>query len=326
MNNFFYHNMGLFIIILYIGILYFINLKDKDEYLLIITLCTIFLLLKVREYKNKNIIEGNEDYPLDNVTPTPNPSLTDIPEIEDLTNRIKILEELMALKKWSSAQSYEITELQDKLNALKSGETADESQEDTIVEEVYDGEITHASPPPISHVKEIEPMGTYDGLCLTGMVKENKYELMDGESMDTYLGHIIPLKLDKTDGVDEGPSIDGDRNSPKRLTIMERNKSSISCCDSSPFFTSTGCVCLTKGQEDFITKRGGNHIHHDLNNLDVTAITQVPRVINTVDSLAKTGTIPKDTRDSNMADIINDDTLSKEIQESARGKMDGPTE
>ena len=53
------------------------------------------------------------------------------------------------------------------------------------------------------------------------------------------------------------PTVDGDPNSPKHMFMMAHNQSSPDCCPST-FSTSTGCVCLTDKQKQFIGSRGGN--------------------------------------------------------------------
>lgn len=45
------------------------------------------------------------------------------------------------------------------------------------------------------------------------------------------------------------------------MFVFDRNVSSPSCCPST-FSTSTGCVCTTKQQRDFIGQRRGNNKNH----------------------------------------------------------------
>ena len=46
-------------------------------------------------------------------------------------------------------------------------------------------------------------------------------------------------------------------NDPNELRFLEDNKTSSSCCPSA-FSTDSGCVCLTKHDEDIMASRGGN--------------------------------------------------------------------
>ena len=110
--------------------------------------------------------------------------------------------------------------------------------------------------------KTTTPMGMYDGLCLDHLKKENVYSLGDESEVNTFLGTSIPLKVRKADNskLDNGPTVDGNENTPKRMNMFETNKTSISCCEDSPYLSSNGCVCLTSDQEDYLVNRGGNHV------------------------------------------------------------------
>ena len=61
-----------------------------------------------------------------------------------------------------------------------------------------------------------------------------------------------------------GPTVDGDDESPQRLSMLSNNKASFDCCTNSPFTTNTGCVCLTEKQRHFITTRGFNKSQPDI--------------------------------------------------------------
>ena len=54
-----------------------------------------------------------------------------------------------------------------------------------------------------------------------------------------------------------GPPVDGVKGSPQKLFMLANNRSSPECCPST-FSTSTGCVCTTKNQRDYISTRGIN--------------------------------------------------------------------
>ena len=66
----------------------------------------------------------------------------------------------------------------------------------------------------------------------------------------------MPLHDDLTENVQEGPSVEGSGD-PKSMFMFSYNQSKPECCPST-YSTSTGCVCTTKKQRDFIIKRGNN--------------------------------------------------------------------
>ena len=107
----------------------------------------------------------------------------------------------------------------------------------------------------------INRIGPYDGLCLTNTKKnKDKYELVDNNQLQTYLGVQGPVQSTNTDNSSlNGPTIDGEEGSPQRLFILANNKSSINCCDESNISTSTGCVCIPEKQKKFINSRGFNN-------------------------------------------------------------------
>jgi len=76
---------------------------------------------------------------------------------------------------------------------------------------------------------------------------ESKYERLDKQSDDNN-----PYKLDLN-----LPSVTGKKEDPKAMFIFTHNQSHPDCCPST-FSTSTGCVCTTQEQRDYINKRGGN--------------------------------------------------------------------
>lgn len=76
---------------------------------------------------------------------------------------------------------------------------------------------------------------------------EGKYERLDKQADDNN-----PYKLDLN-----LPSITGKKDDPKAMFMFTHNQSHPDCCPST-FSTSTGCVCTTQEQRDYINKRGGN--------------------------------------------------------------------
>ena len=105
-------------------------------------------------------------------------------------------------------------------------------------------------------------MGTYDGLCLkTG---NNEYwkkspdntELIPNDQLFTYLGSQGPIKMALSDQAAlSGPSITGKKGAPEKMSSFANNQASLSCCPST-YSTSTGCICTTEDQRNFINSRG----------------------------------------------------------------------
>ena len=102
----------------------------------------------------------------------------------------------------------------------------------------------------------------YDGVCLkTGnsdnwMKSPDNSALIPNDKLYTYLANQIPLKTGLSDQtVLKGPPIDGKKGSPEKMFMWANNVSSPLCCPST-YSTSTGCICSTKGQRDFIAGRG----------------------------------------------------------------------
>ena len=107
-----------------------------------------------------------------------------------------------------------------------------------------------------------DAMGPYDGLCLqTGndqywMKSPDETALVPNDALFTYLSSQGPTKPMFTDNSAlYGPSIDGHPDSDKKMFMLANNRTSPACCPST-FSTSTGCVCTTKNQRDFIAARG----------------------------------------------------------------------
>lgn len=108
-------------------------------------------------------------------------------------------------------------------------------------------------------------MGPYDGLCLqTGnkqywMPSPEDVQLLPNDALYSYLGSQGPLKPVFSDNSALfGPPIEGDSSSdPKKMFMFANNRTSPNCCPGT-FSTSTGCVCTTKKQRDYIANRGHN--------------------------------------------------------------------
>jgi len=100
-------------------------------------------------------------------------------------------------------------------------------------------------------------MGTYDGLCLSGLTTKTNYHLVENDKVYSYMGVQYPPEEKSTeDDVLDGPAIDGDEDSPHKLSMFANNMTSINCCGDSPYVSSSGCICMTKKQKQFIQNRG----------------------------------------------------------------------
>jgi len=106
-------------------------------------------------------------------------------------------------------------------------------------------------------------MGPYDGLCLkTGnkeywMKSPDNTALIPNDALFSYLSSQGPLKPVFTDdSALHGPPIDGHPDSAKKMFMFANNRTSPNCCPGT-YSTSTGCVCTTDNQRDYIASRGG---------------------------------------------------------------------
>ena len=111
-------------------------------------------------------------------------------------------------------------------------------------------------------------MGPYDGLCvrtLNNQFKDlSKNKLVPDDTLMSYLGVQGPIQNISTDNTYlSGPTVDGAEDSPQRLFMFANNASSPSCCPST-FSTSTGCVCSTEKQDDYIRRRGFNNDNNNV--------------------------------------------------------------
>ena len=105
-------------------------------------------------------------------------------------------------------------------------------------------------------------MGPYDGICLkTGnpeywMKSPDESALVPNDGLYIYLSSQGPIKMKLSDQAAlNGPPVDGVKGSPEKMFMLANNVTSPQCCPST-FSTSTGCLCTTKNQRDFIAARG----------------------------------------------------------------------
>ena len=111
-------------------------------------------------------------------------------------------------------------------------------------------------------------MGPYDGLCvrtLNNQFKDlSKNKLVPNDTLMSYLGVQGPVQNVSTDDAYlSGPTVDGEADSPQRLFMFANNAASPSCCPST-FSTSTGCICSTEKQDDYIRRRGFNNDNNNV--------------------------------------------------------------
>lgn len=109
---------------------------------------------------------------------------------------------------------------------------------------------------------EMLNMGAYDGIKLnTGneecwLKSPAETPLIPNDGLYSYLSSQGPIKMKLSDQAALiGPPVDGVKGSPEKMFMLANNVSSPQCCPST-FSTSTGCLCTTKNQRDFVAARG----------------------------------------------------------------------
>ena len=106
-------------------------------------------------------------------------------------------------------------------------------------------------------------IGPYDGLCVSSDKLTNETYVPNSDLV-TYFGVHGPTQVRSSQDVLTGPTIDGDSNSPQKLSMFANNKTKFNCCGESPYTSSTGCLCLTEKQKDYIRSRGMNKSSPDI--------------------------------------------------------------
>ena len=115
----------------------------------------------------------------------------------------------------------------------------------------------------VTPLSEKKRMGPYDGLCVRNLSKVVD-DLVPNDKLVNYFGNQIPVQNVVSDNsVLSGPNVDGDKNSPQRLSMLANNYASLNCCPST-YSTDRGCVCLTKKQTDFLSRRGYNNVTNNV--------------------------------------------------------------
>ena len=106
-------------------------------------------------------------------------------------------------------------------------------------------------------------IGPYDGLCVSSD-KLTEEDYFTNEELVTYFGVHGPIQVLSSQDVLTGPTIDGEKDSPQKLSMFANNKTSFNCCGESPYTTSTGCLCLTNKQRSYLLSRGSNKNSPDI--------------------------------------------------------------
>ena len=156
-----------------------------------------------------------------------------------------------------------LTEAADKIEEdIKDFQKASNINTDTVGKSSLDERGGGMMGPKIPAPGEQMP---YDGLCLkTGnkeywMKSPDNTSLLPNDTLYTYLGSEGPIKMKISDQAALiGPPVDGVDGSPEKMFMFANNRSSLSCCPST-FSTSTGCICTTENQRDYVAERGGNN-------------------------------------------------------------------
>ena len=231
-------NKNIVIIVIYAYLL--VTYIDEDDYfrMLTLTFFTGLLLCKLR-----NNVEGVENPDTDTAQDQDTAQDKEEKKIEDTNKEEKKIEYTDKEEKKIEDTDKEVKKIED---TNKEGKKIADTNKKVI------GSVTIKNP-----LKNMEPMGPYDGLCISGLEKNNNLKLLTSKEVKTYFGSPGPEKdVLSGEGEPDGPSVDGSEDSPHRLSMFANNKVSVGCCLESPFSSSNGCVCLTEKQKSFIQNRG----------------------------------------------------------------------
>ena len=220
-------NALIHILILVLFFTFFINNKNDTNSVIFILVVTVVFICYLLEFVRK-----------------PNPQNLNT---ENYSNNLSLLQsKFNTLKQKIKVNSKE--NVQENFSASidhtigpYDGKTLTNTKSIHQLEENYEEEKCGWRKPPCD-VKLLSNIGF---VTPTGI--ETKYERLDKSYSD---GNPYNLDLNL-------PSVSGDKNDPKSMFMFAYNQSSPDCCPST-FSTSTGCVCTTKKQREYINKRGGN--------------------------------------------------------------------
>ena len=217
----------LIIFTIYLGLLY--KFRKDNIILLLLTLIAILSLCNVKnlviEGQNNNTSSGNNSPPKNSTNNSTSKNSTNISTSKNSTN-----------------------------NSTSKNSTNNSVAKDSINGPKPDDRMRFV-------VSADYQMGPYDGLLLTTdnpnskHLKLNDVSLTSKNDLCVYQGVESPLECKKTIYSGMGPSITGVDGDDQNMFMLYRNKSSPDCCPST-FSTSTGCVCTTQQQRDYISSRG----------------------------------------------------------------------
>ena len=111
----------------------------------------------------------------------------------------------------------------------------------------------------MSPIRPESKMGAYSDIKLNNddKIKYDKLYHVYNESSELI---EVPSPCDSYEcKFDMVPSVDGTEGAPKSASIFKFNKSSPECCPST-YSTSSGCVCMTKEQKQYIGASRGNNV------------------------------------------------------------------
>ena len=268
-------NIHFMIVLTYVIILYY-YIDQKDTYVMLgFTVITGFLLLQ-----SKHIIEGQAASDGGTQTNPPATSTTDPPTATSTTDppTATSTTDPPATGKQAGEQVGEqagkqtTTTTSSQIDAiLKSEEYLSSKEEKKALLGKLKGlkaanEKESPALPPQEYLQNdtlikiqrgVPRIGAYDGLCLSGLTTKKNYHLVSNDKVSSYMGvQYPPEEMATEDDSLDGPSIDGDDDSPHKLSMFANNMTSINCCGDSPYVSSSGCICMTKKQKNFIQNRG----------------------------------------------------------------------
>lgn len=139
---------------------------------------------------------------------------------------------------------------------------------DTQTQEGFTSAIQSSPPVPVHSTEGPAPleykMGDYDGIPLRTKCKGGwrsppcTAPLSESTRNETVQGHQLPLELTPTVlDFTTAPPIDGQVGQPRSDFMFAYNQSSPFCCPAT-YSSSTGCVCTTPEQRDWLQRRGNN--------------------------------------------------------------------
>jgi hypothetical protein len=222
-------NALIHILILVLFFTFFINNKNDTNSVIFILVATVVFICYLLEFVRK-----------------PNPDISNN-NTENYSNNLSLLQSKFNTLK-QKINSKGNVNVQENFSASidhtigpYDGKNLTNNKSIHQLEENYEAEQCGWRKPPCD-VKLLSNIGF---VTPTGI--EKKYERMDKPDAD---GNPYNLDLNL-------PSVSGDKNDPNAMFMFAYNQSSPDCCPST-FSTSTGCVCTTKKQREYINKRGGN--------------------------------------------------------------------